>query len=129
MAVAADTVDKKCVASLDERMEIVKKSVADIPNVYVYAFDGFLTDFARDIGASTIVRGLRTFKDFEYEKSLSQVYKSQWSDIESVYLISTPEYSHISGTIVRDLSLSGGSLGGYVCPSARNPIEKIYGRR
>ena len=129
VAVAADTGNKRCVTSLDERMEIVKKSVADIPNVYVYAFDGFLTDFARDIGASTIVRGLRTFKDFEYEKSLSQVYKSQWSDIESVYLISTPEYSHISGTIVRDLALSGGSLGGYVCPSARNLIEKIYGRR
>ena len=68
VAVAADTGDKRCVASLDERMEIVKKSVADNPNVYVYAFDGFLTDFARDIGASTIVRGLRTFKDFEYEK-------------------------------------------------------------
>lgn len=129
IAVASDTGDKKCVATLKERTEIVKKSVADISNVYVYTFDGFLTDFAREIGASTIVRGLRTFKDFEYEKSLSQVYKSQWKEIESVFLISLPEYSHISGTIVRDLALSGGSLGGYVCPAARDIIEKIYGRR
>ena len=75
------------------------------------------------------MRGLRTFKDFEYEKSLSQVYKSQWKDIETVFLISLPEFSHISGTIVRDLALSGGSLTGYVCESARKSVEKVYGRR
>ena len=129
IAVASDTGDKRCVASLEERTEIVRKSVAGIPNVYVYTFDGFLTDFAKEIGASTVVRGLRTFKDFEYEKSLSQVYKSQWQDIESVFLISLPEYSHISGTIVRDLARAGGSLGGYVCPAARSLVEKIYCRR
>lgn len=128
IGVAADTGDKRCVASIDERTEIVKKSVAGISNVCVYTFDGFLTDFAKDIGAQTVVRGLRTFKDFEYEKSLSQVYKSQYKDIESVFLISSPEYSHISGTIVRDLALSGGSLDGYVCEGARLLIEKIYGK-
>ena len=129
IAVASDTGDKRCMATLEQRTEIVKKSVADISNVYVYTFDGFLTDFARDIGARTVVRGLRTFKDFEYEKSLSQVYKSQYSEMESMFLISSPQYSHISGTIVRDLALSGGSLNGYVCPAARELIEKIYGRR
>lgn len=128
VAVASDTGDKKCVATLAQRTEIVRRSLADIRNVAVVTFEGFLTDFAREIGARTVVRGLRTFKDFEYEKSLSQVYKSQWSEIESVFLISTPEFSHISGTIVRDLALSGGSLGGYVCPSARALVEEIYGR-
>lgn len=129
IAVAADTGDKRCVATLAQRTEIVKKSVHDIHNVFVQTFDGFLTDFAQEIGAATVVRGLRTFKDFEYEKSLSQVYKSQWNEIESVFLISTPEYSHISGTIVRDLALSGGSLKGYVCPSAQSLVEQIYGKR
>ena len=129
IGVAADTGNKRCVATLQERTEIVKKSVADISNVCVYTFDGFLTDFAKEIGASTVVRGLRTFKDFEYEKSLSQVYKSQWKDIETVFLISLPEFSHISGTIVRDLALSGGSLTGYVCESARKSVEKVFGRR
>ena len=129
IGVAADTGTKRCIASLGERTEIVKKSVADISNACVYTFDGFLTDFAREIGAHTVVRGLRTFKDFEYEQTLSQVYKSQWNEIESVFLISGPEYSHISGTIVRDLAKSGGELKGYVCDSARSLIQKIYGRR
>lgn len=129
VAVASDTGDKRCVATLSERTEIVRKSVAGISNVQVVTFEGFLTDYAREIGAHTVVRGLRTFKDFEYEKSLSQVYKSQWKDIESVFLISSPEYSHISGTIVRDLALSGGSLQGYVCPKAVALVEKIYGKK
>lgn len=129
IAVANDTGDKRCVATVMQRKEIVQKSVTDIPNVQVVTFDGFLTDFARESGIRTVVRGLRTFKDFEYEKSLSQVYKSQWPDIESVFLISSPSFSHISGTIVRDLALSGGSLDGYVCPQAVPLVEKIYGRR
>ena len=129
VAVAADTGDKRCIATLEERTELVRKSVANIPNVQVVTFEGFLTDYAREIGARTVVRGLRTFKDFEYEKSLSQVYKSQWAEIESVFLISSPEYSHISGTIVRDLALSGGYIGAYVCPQAVSSVEKIYGKR
>ena len=129
IAVANVTANKRCVATVSQRMEIVQKSVADIPNVQVVSFDGFLTDFAKELGACTVVRGLRTFKDFEYEKSLSQVYKSQWSEMESVFLISSPSFSHISGTIVRDLALSGGSLVGYVCSQAIALVEKIYGRR
>ena len=128
IGVAADTGAKRCAASLHERTEIVRKSVADIPNACVCTFDGFLTDFAREIGANTVVRGLRTFKDFEYEKSLSQVYKSQWDEIESVFLISTPRFSHISGTIVRNLAASGGCINDYVCASARALVQEIYGK-
>ena len=129
IAVANNTGDKHCVAGIEERTDIVRRSTSDISNVQVVTFDGFLTEYARRIGAHTIVRGLRTFKDFEYEKSLSQVYKSQWQDVESVFLISSPAFSHISGTIVRDLARSGGALGGYVCPQATALVEKIYGRR
>lgn len=129
IGVASDTGSKKCVASLQERTEIVKKSVQNIPNVCVCAFDGFLTDFAREIGANIVVRGLRSFKDLEYEKSLAQFYKSQWNEIESLFLLSSPTVSHISGTVVRDLALTGGALGGYVCENALACIEEIYAKR
>lgn len=129
IAVANNTGDKKCVATLSERTEIARRSVEDIPNAKVVTFDGFLTDFAQKVGARTVVRGLRTYQDFEYEKSLSQVYRSQWSEIESVFLISTPAYSHISGTIVRELAVAGGALDGYIRAQATLLVEKIYGRR
>ena len=128
IGVAADTGNKQCRADLRERTEIVKKSVTGISNVCVCAFDGFLTDFAREIGASTVVRGLRTFKDFEYEQTIARVYKSQWKEIELVYLISSPAFSHISATVVRDLVQAGGAIEGYVRPHAVASIEKIYGR-
>ena len=129
IGVAADTGGKRCVATLDERAETVRKSVIDLPNVCVCTFDGFLTDFAKEIGATVIVRGIRTSRDLEYENVLSTFYKSQWNEIESVYLISSPEVSHISGTAVRDIAVAGGSLDGYVKPSALEIIRKIYGGR
>ena len=129
IGVAADTGGKRCMANVDERAETVRKSVFDLPNVCVCTFDGFLTDFAKEIGATVIVRGIRTSRDLEYENVLSAFYKSQWNEIESVYLISSPEFSHISGTAVRDIAVSGGSLDGYVRPSALGVIRKIYGGR
>ena len=129
IGVATDTGSKRCVATPDERAEAVRKSVMDLPNVCVCTFDGFLTDFAKEIGATVFVRGIRTHKDLEYENALSTFYKSQWNEIESVYLISSPDFSHISGTAVRDIAVAGGSLDGYVCESAREFIRKIYGGR
>lgn len=129
VGVAGDTGNKKCKASLDERTEIAKKSLAGVSHVTVCPFDGFLTDFAREIGAYTVVRGLRTFKDFEYEQTIAKVYKSQWSEIELLYLISSPEYSHVSATVVRDLVNGSGNLDGYVCGGASASIQNIYGRR
>lgn len=129
IAVASDTGNKKCIASVAERTEIVRKSVMGLKNVTVESFDGNLTDFARKIGAFTVVRGLRTFKDFEYEQTIARVYKSQYSDIELVYLISSPKYSKVSATAARALVRSGASAEEMVCAHAYGDIRKIYGRR
>ncbi|MDE7395559.1 MAG: pantetheine-phosphate adenylyltransferase, partial [Clostridiales bacterium] len=103
LGVADDTGDKKCVCDASTRAKIVSVACRDLPNVHVQPFNGLLTDFCGKVGAYTVVRGLRTFADFEYERSLSAVYKSQCKEIESVFLLSDPSCAHISGTFVRSL--------------------------
>ncbi len=129
LGVAADTGNKRCAVSLEERTKIAEASVGNLKNVEVKAFDGFLTDFVRVNNARVILRGLRTFADFEYEKALGEVYKSQDKDLEIFYLISSHDYCHISGTVVRDLARLGGSVDGYVHKNAEGLVKKFYSER
>ncbi|MDR2201837.1 MAG: pantetheine-phosphate adenylyltransferase [Clostridiales bacterium] len=115
--------------SADERVEIARLSVADVANARVTAFESFLVDFAKRVGASAIVRGLRNFKDLEYERALTEVYRSQNPDLEILYLISSHNYAHVSSTIVRELALLGGKLDGYVCGAASGLIKELYSKR
>ncbi len=127
VAVAADTGGKVCKLSIEGRTQIVKESVKELKNVIVESFEGFLADFAVQKGASFIVRGLRTANDFEYEKSLMEVYKSQVPKLELIYLISSHNYCHISSTIVRELAAMGGNMNGYVHPSVEGKVSNLYG--
>lgn len=124
----ADTGERKA-APIDVRLEIARKSLAGLKNVEVRPFTGFLTDFAAQCGARILVRGLRTYNDFEYEKALYEVYKSQNPDIETIYIMTAGVCSHISGSIVRELAHLGGSLEGYVTASATELVRKHYGKR
>lgn len=124
----ADSGERKS-APVDVRVEIARLSTADLNNVEVLPFSGFLTAFAAEHGVHILVRGLRTYNDFEYEKALYEVYKSQDPSIETVYLMTSGAYSHISGTIVRELAHLGGNLDGYVCPAAVNSVTRHYAKK
>lgn len=129
IGVAQNTGAKKCLLTLDERVQIVKKSVENIKNIIVEPFDSFLVDYAVKIKADAVVRGLRTSNDFEYEKALTEVYKSQNESIETLYLISSHSYCHISGSIVRELAAMNGSVKGYVHPNTESLVIKFYRER
>ncbi len=129
IGVAADTGNKRCVLSLEERKQIVEESVKDLKNTEVKTFENFLVDFAKENGAKVILRGLRTFADFEYEKALGEVYKSQNDKLEIFYLISSHDCCHISSTVVRDLARLGGSVDGYIQKNAEGLVKKFYSKR
>lgn len=129
VGVAEDTGAKRCCLSLDERKQIAEASLSDIANVEVKTFKSFLVDFAKENGAKVIVRGLRTAGDFEYEKSLSEVYKSQNSELETFYLISSHDYCHVSATVVRELARLGGSVDGYIQKNAEGLVKKFFQKK
>lgn len=89
--------------SVDERVELIQDAVSDVKNVTVSQFDGLLVNYCRLVGAKFIVRGIRSGSDVEYEHMLEAVNKKLDDSIETVYMLSKPEYAHISSSLVRQL--------------------------
>lgn len=99
----AKSQEKNCMFNLEQRQKIVKASLKNFDNVIIKTFDGLLTDFCKENKSNILVRGLRTVNDFEYERSLSIVYKDLDKDIESFFLVNNPAFSHIHSSIIRQL--------------------------
>jgi pantetheine-phosphate adenylyltransferase len=93
---------KKSMFSLEERMAQIQKVYANEPRVKVASYEGLTTDFAESIGANVMVRGVRTAQDFEFERTLADVNR-QLTGIETILLITEPQYSAISSSVVREL--------------------------
>jgi|SRR6476661_97251 len=95
---------------IDERMAFIRDATAELGNVDVRPFSILLVDFAREVGARSIVKGLRAISDFEYEMEMAQLNQHQAEDIESVYLMSAPQYSFLSSSGVKELATFGGKV-------------------
>jgi pantetheine-phosphate adenylyltransferase len=93
---------------LDKRIEWIKKVFEHDPNVEVVKYDGLTIEFCRKIKARYILRGLRTAADFEYEWSIAQMNKAMYPELETVFLLTLPEYIHVNSSIVRDIIRHGG---------------------
>ena len=126
VGVAGNGSKKKCIATTEQRADIVRLSLSDVKNATVKVFDGLLTDFASENGAKYLVRGIRNGVDFEYEKNLMAVYQATNPEIEIFYLISQPTLSFVSSSFIKDLKFLHGEIDKYVSPYALELIEKIY---
>jgi pantetheine-phosphate adenylyltransferase len=105
---------QKTLFDADERVSFIEDEVAELGNVQVKAFDTLLVDFAREHGATTIVKGLRASSDFEYEFEMNQLNRKMAPDIESVYLMSAPQFSFLSSSGIKELAMFGGDISGLV---------------
>ncbi len=94
---------KKYLLSESARIEIVKKSVENIPNVKVESFDGLTVEFMKRVGAKFLVRGIRGSADVEYEQSVAWNNKVLYPESETIFLSSAPEHLNVSSTVVREL--------------------------
>lgn len=125
VAVSLDS-QKKCVANPNQRVEIIKQSVVNLPNVTVSLFSGFLTDFAKEKNCKYIIRGVRNTIDFEYEKNLFAQYKALDPDIEVFYLISDSKLEFVSSSFVKEVAKLKGKYTLYVCENAKRLVSEIY---
>ena len=112
----ADSRAKKPFFTLDERLEIARKVLGDIPNVEVVGFRGLLIDFARQHGARVVVRGLRAVSDFEYEFQLAGMNRNLDPNMETVFLTPSEQHMFISATLVREIAMLGGDVSKFVHP-------------
>ena len=105
---------QKTLFPADERAGFIEAEVVKLGNVQVKPFDTLLVDFAREHGASAIVKGLRAISDFEYEFEMNQLNRKMAPDIESVYFMAAPEFSFLSSSGIKELSMFGGDVKGLV---------------
>lgn len=110
VGVVRQSVRKEPLFSLDERVELVEMSLKGIPNIRVEAFDKLLVEFAIDQGAAVVVKGLRAISDFEYEFEMNQLNRTISPEIETVFLMSSPQHSFISSSGIKELAQFGGKV-------------------
>ena len=94
--------NKRCLLSVEKRLEGIRKLYADEPRVEVLAYSGLTVDFAQEQGAGFIVRGIRTVKDFEYEEEIADINR-KLTGIETIFLFTEPELTSVSSSVVREL--------------------------
>jgi pantetheine-phosphate adenylyltransferase len=101
----------------EERKAFIEEATADLANVEVEVFRNLLVEFAHDNGATAIVKGLRAISDFEYEFEMNQLNRKLAPDIESMYVIASPDYSFLSSTGVKEMATFGGDVSDLVPPA------------
>lgn len=101
---------KKPLFTVEERIELIKEVTKDIPNVKVDSFQGLLVDYAKNIGANAIIRGLRAVSDFEYEMQLTSMNRFLNNEIETFYIMTNNQYSFLSSSIVKEVAQYHGTI-------------------
>lgn len=114
--------NKKYMFSSEERVEFIKKSVSDIPNIEVVSYDGLLVDFCREKGANAIFKGLRAITDYEIEVQMALMNKRLENNVETVLLVSAVDHSFISSSIIKEVAYYGGDIAGLVPEHVREAI-------
>jgi pantetheine-phosphate adenylyltransferase len=114
--------NKRYLLGLSQRLQILRESVADIPNVRVDFFEGLLVDYCKRIEAGVILRGLRAVTDFEFEFKIGLANRDMAPQIQTVFLLTSPEYLFVSSSLIREIATHGGDVSRYVPAPALEPL-------
>lgn len=113
VAVASNS-SKKSIFDHGERCELAKQVLADVDNVTVLPVTGLIVDFARKHDVRVLVRGVRGVGDYEYEKQMAAMNRHLAPEVDTIFLAPSPEYAHISSTLVREIAFLDGRISGLV---------------
>lgn len=122
----AESTPKNTLFTIEERTDLASKATAHLPNVRVESFDGLLVDFARKMGVSVVVKGLRAITDFEYEFQMNAINQQLDYRLETTFIMSPPEYMYLSSSIVRELAALGGDVSKFVPPEVAEALARKY---
>ncbi|MBI2836535.1 MAG: pantetheine-phosphate adenylyltransferase [Chloroflexi bacterium] len=119
-----DRPDKNLLFTTEERVNLARRSVAAIPNIEVQAYSGLTVDFARKVGAKTLVRGLRIVEDFEDEFEMAMMNKKLAPDCELVCLMASLEFQFISSSLLKEVARLGGQIDDLVPKPVAEAVKK-----
>ena len=116
MVAVATNSSKQPLFSIDERVSLIRAAVEGEPRIEVRSFGGLLVDFAREVGASLLIRGLRAVSDFEYEYQMALMNRHLSPRLETVFMVPSLDTTYISASLVREVARYGGEVGDLVHP-------------
>jgi pantetheine-phosphate adenylyltransferase len=129
VAVVNSSVRKsKALFGVEERLRFIDEATAHLGNVHAEPFDVLVVEFARAKGAVAIVKGLRAISDFEYEAEMTQLNRLQAPDVESVFIMASPQYSFLSSSGVKELAIFGGDISELVPAHVEGPLKEALAR-
>ncbi len=114
---------KKPLFSVEERIEMIREIIGEDPDIPIRSFSGLLVDFANEVGATLIVRGLRAVSDYEYELQMALMNRRLAPGIETVFLMAKEEYSYVSSRLVKEVARLKGDVTGLVPNSVRLRLQ------
>lgn len=117
---------KNTLFELEERKQLAEDAVTDLSNVRVIGFSGLLVDLADEIDAHAVVKGLRAITDFEYEFQMAAFNSTMSSDVETLFIMSPPEYMYLSSSILREMASMGGDVSKYVPPCVIPSFRRVF---
>jgi pantetheine-phosphate adenylyltransferase len=112
--------DKQSFFPIEKRIQWIKEAFDHNPKIEVETFDGLTVEYCKKKGAKFILRGLRTAADFEYERAIAQINKKMEDELESIFLLTTPEHTMITSTVVRDIIRHNGDASQFL-PKVKDP--------
>jgi pantetheine-phosphate adenylyltransferase len=129
VAVVNSSVRKsKALFDADRRIAFINEATKHLPNVRAEPFDILIVDFARQKGAAAIVKGLRAISDFEYEQEMNQLNRLQAPDVETIFIMASPQYSFLSSSGVKELATFGGDISELVPEHVAGPLKEALAR-
>jgi pantetheine-phosphate adenylyltransferase len=125
VAVATNS-SKQPLFTTEERVAMIRSSVGDEPRIEVREFTGLLVDFARMVGARTVIRGLRAVSDFEYEFQMALMNRHLSGHLETVFMVPSLDMTYVSSSIVREVARYGGDVSALVHPHVADALRRKY---
>ena len=114
---------------IEERLEFIRNATAHFGNVRAEPFDVLIVAFARQVGARSIVKGLRAISDFEYEMEMNQLNRREAPDVDTLYLMTSPQYSFLSSSGVKELATFGGHIDDLVPDGVAGRLQEELARQ
>jgi len=118
----------KSLFGVEDRIELVESATAHLPNVSVDTFDTLVVEYARRRGAKAIVKGLRAISDFEYEFEMNQLNRRLAPDVESVFVMASPQYSFLSSSGIKEMATFGGDIRDLVPEEVARRLQEALAR-
>lgn len=118
--------NKNCLIQSSDRVQLIKNVLGERPGVRVEQFNGLLVDFCHKSNAVAVIRGLRAVSDYEYEVQLSTVNRQLAPDLETVFMMSSPQYSFLSSSIVKEIARYGGPIDNLVPALVAEELRKNF---